>query len=407
MRTCRVARRSTSRGRATASSPNDAETSGSGAILSGLFPALPHQVTAGLSRTPCPAPAIVTTATRPRTVTPDTARPRAVLTVVLLVLLLVAGQLLGAAPAAQAAVPTNDETAIAPRAARHATVVQEEWVAPRQLDLTIESPALGTTAKVRLLTPDGWEERRRGQRWPVLYLLHGCCGDYTSWTTLADITSIAELRDVLVVMPEAGDTGFYSDWWNGGAGGPPAWETFHVREVRSIVERHYGAGHRRVVAGLSMGGFGALSYAARHPGMFRAVASYSGVVDTVHTPGASDLVLDIASRYVDDPLALWGNPTAQAHIWAAHNPVDLARHLRTIPVYLSCGNGAPGPLDPPDRTSELETLLEQENVLLAQRLRELRAKHLVTNFYGPGTHTWPYWERELKRSLPLLLAAMG
>ncbi|GAA5007335.1 hypothetical protein GCM10023317_42480 [Actinopolymorpha pittospori] len=126
-----------------------------------------------------------------------------------------------------------------------ARVIEEEWIAPRQLDLTIASPALGGPAKVRLLTPDGWEQRRPGQHWPVLFLLHGCCGDYTSWTSLTDVASITELRDVLVVMPEAGDVGFYSDWWNAGTGGSPAWEEFHLTEVRRILERDYGAGAPR------------------------------------------------------------------------------------------------------------------------------------------------------------------
>jgi diacylglycerol O-acyltransferase / trehalose O-mycolyltransferase len=333
---------------------------------------------------------------------PIVGRPavRARATVLLLSLLLLAG-LLGTGPAG-ATTSVRDSGA----GTNRARVVAEEQVAPRQVDLTISSPALGTEEKVRLLTPVGWDDRRPGQRWPVFYLLHGCCGDYTSWTSRTDVASIPALRDVLVVMPEAGDTGFYSDWWNAGAGGPPAWESFHLREVRQILERGYGAGHRRVVAGLSMGGFGALSYAARHPGMFRATAAYSGVVDTVHTPGASDLVLQIAGRYVPDPLALWGDPRAQAHIWAAHNPVDLALRLRHLPVYLSCGNGEAGPFDPPGSTNDLEKLLESENVLLAERLNRMGARHLVTHFYGPGTHSWPYWERELHRSLPMLLDAL-
>ena len=54
-------------------------------------------------------------------------------------------------------------------------------------------------------------------------------------------------------MPEAGDTGWYSDWWNDGQGGAPAWETFHLRELRPLLEQGYGAGQRRVVAGLSHG----------------------------------------------------------------------------------------------------------------------------------------------------------
>lgn len=314
---------------------------------------------------------------------------------VVLALVLLAG-LLGAAGPAQATEARQDKP----------VVVDEERVAPRQVDLTIASPALATEAKVRLLTPDGWEDRRPGQRWPVLYLLHGCCGDYTSWTGATDVENFTELRNVLVVMPEAGVTGWYSNWWNYGEGGAPAWETFHLREVRTIVERHYGASDRRVVAGLSMGGFGALSYAARNPGFFRAAASYSGVVDNRHTPGAAGTILGFVRRYNLDPLALWGDSGAQADIWAAHNPVDQAHRLRHIPIYLSCGNGENGPLDPPDVSGGIEVLLEDENLLLAERLDEVGARHVVTHFYGPGTHAWAYWERELRLSLPLLLKAL-
>ncbi|WP_406044072.1 hypothetical protein OG799_06530 [Micromonospora sp. NBC_00898] len=56
-----------------------------------------------------------------------------------------------------------------------AYVTQKTSVAPRQVDLTGQSPAVGRTANVRLLTPDGWEQRRPGDHRPVLCLLHGCC----------------------------------------------------------------------------------------------------------------------------------------------------------------------------------------------------------------------------------------
>ncbi|MEU6172564.1 alpha/beta hydrolase family protein [Streptantibioticus parmotrematis] len=287
-----------------------------------------------------------------------------------------------------------------------ARVVAEQQVAPRQLDLTIQSPALGTTAKVRLLTPDGWSEHTR-RHWPTLWLLHGCCGDYTSWTAMTDVASLAPLRQVLVVMPEAGDTGFYSDWLNEGAFGPPRWETFHLTEVRRILEASYGAGADRTVAGLSMGGFGALSYAGRHPGMFRAVASFSGVADPLNTPGGTDNVLEIARGQGADPYALWGDPVADRAVWAAHDPYDLARSLLRVPVFLSCGDGTAGPYDKPGVTSPYETLFLAENRHLASRLGALGDHRLVTDFYGPGTHTWPYWQRELHRALPMLLKAMG
>jgi diacylglycerol O-acyltransferase / trehalose O-mycolyltransferase len=299
----------------------------------------------------------------------------------------------------------------AARAAQHgpgdgAKVVAQQQVAPRQLDLTVSSPALGTTAKVRLLTPDGWQQGSH-RHWPTLWLLHGCCGDYTSWTAMTDVASIPQLRRVLVVMPEAGDTGFYSDWLNHGAGGAPGWETFHLTELRRILESSYGAGPDRTVAGLSMGGFGALSYAARHPGMFRAAASFSGVVDTLYQPGGADNVLSIAQENGADPYALWGDPVADRAVWAAHDPYDLAPLLTSIPVFLSCGDGTAGPYDPPGATSAFETLFLAENQQLAGRLHALGDRRLTTDFYGAGTHSWPYWQRELHRSLPMLLTAMG
>lgn len=284
-----------------------------------------------------------------------------------------------------------------------ARVVAVEQVAPRQVDLAIDSPALGTTAKVRLLTPDGWGQRL-GRSWPELWLLHGCCNDYTAWTAASDVASIGALRHVLVVMPEAGRTGFYSDW----KGGTPGWERFHLQEVRQIVERGYGGSGRRAVAGLSMGGFGALSYAARHPGMFRAAASYSGVVDTTYPDGGVANVQQIVTGEGADPAALWGDPVADASVWAAHNPYDLAGRLRGIPTFLSCGNGEPGPLDPPGTGfNDFEHLFSLENQALADRLHDLGAAHLTTDFYGPGTHSAAYWQRELHRSLPMLLRAIG
>lgn len=285
-----------------------------------------------------------------------------------------------------------------------AYVMAQQQVGPRLVDLTVQSPALARAAKVRLLTPDGWEQRRRGDHWPVLYLLHGCCDTYDSWTRETDVEELGDLRDVLVVMPEAGAVGFYSDWWNGGAGGPPAWETFHLRELRTLLEHDYGAGHQRVIAGLSMGGFGALSYAARNPGMFRAVASYSGVVHPLFDNFPQGL-MSFLRQFGEDPLALWGDPVAQRPIWEAHDPYYLAKKLRSIPVFLSCGDGRAGPFDPPDAFDQGEAGLYLMNLALVTRLQEVGVR-LTTDFYGPGTHTWPYWERELHRSLPLLLNAL-
>jgi diacylglycerol O-acyltransferase / trehalose O-mycolyltransferase len=292
---------------------------------------------------------------------------------------------------------------------RAPVVTAERSVGERLVDVTIDSPALGGPATVRLLTPDGWDDRGPRDRWPVLYLLHGLFGSHADWTEQSDVEIVPALRDVLVVMPDAGN-GYYSNWWNGGRYGAPAWERFHLDEVRSIVESRYGGGVRRAVAGLSMGGYGALAYAARRPGMFRAVASYSGQVHQLHP----DSVAQWRQVYESEDGAvfrnLWGDPVTQRTIWQRtiwqrHDPYWLADRLRRIPVFLACGDGHPGPLDPVGEPyDEIEAFDRVLNESLVVRLRAVGVA-VTTHLYS-GTHSAPYWERELHRSLPMLLGAV-
>ncbi|MEO8274403.1 MAG: alpha/beta hydrolase family protein [Chloroflexota bacterium] len=276
-------------------------------------------------------------------------------------------------------------------------VVNVEIVDERVRDLTIQTPSLPGSVGVRLLLPAGFESQP-DRRWPVLYLLHGAGIDqdaYRAWTEGTDVATLVAPTDLLVVMPEAGSYGWYSDWWNGGNGGQPMWETFHLVELRAILERDWHAGDQRVIAGLSMGGYGAIAYAARHPGLFKAAASFSGPLDIV-----------AEKDYIGPDVALWGDPAAQSDVWQAHNPIDLAEALRGTPLFISWGNGAQGPLDPDPVTDTDEAFRALSNQAFVQRLEDLGIPATVDD-YGPGTHTWPYFERELHRSLPLLLQALG
>jgi diacylglycerol O-acyltransferase/trehalose O-mycolyltransferase len=276
-----------------------------------------------------------------------------------------------------------------PSASPSAPVVAQHQVAPRQLDLTVRSEALGRTAKVRLLTPVGWAPSS-SKRWPVLYLLHGCCDSYKSWTRSTDIADLPQLRDVLVVMPEGGDVGFYSNWQEG-----PRWQDFHLRELPRILER-YGAGPRRAIAGLSMGGLGAMDYAARRPRMFRAAASFSGVL---HPLGAPRFWLGLFSNYTPDELDIWGDPKADRDVWRRHDPTALLPALKGIPLFVSAGDGQGAKRD------AIEIVVGAESRAFARRARALRVP-LIEDLYRGGTHDWPYWQRELHRALPLLLAPL-
>ncbi|WP_413812466.1 alpha/beta hydrolase [Streptomyces sp. OE57] len=302
------------------------------------------------------------------------------------------------------------------RADNGASVIAQNFLDPNTVDITIDSVALGHAASARIILP-----RRFGTRssasWPVLYLLHGGYGAYVDWARHSDIAGLSRKRDVLVVMPDGGELGFYTDWWARGAGNKPGWETFHLVELSQILVRGLRAADRRAIAGLSMGGFGAMSYAARHPGSFRAAASFSGTLDMLHPtvepvssdPYATWLLRTHIAPNGYDPLGLFGDPTAQRAVWAAHNPADLVENLRGTKLFVSCGNGRIGPLDPPGTDpSDVSARFEASQLLQNQEFVKRATSHEldVTFETYTGTHTWPYWAREFEKVFPLLMRAI-
>jgi S-formylglutathione hydrolase FrmB len=281
-----------------------------------------------------------------------------------------------------------------------ATIVATARVSDRIRDLTVDSPAVGSRVDVRLILPPEFDAQP-SRRFPVLYLLHGCCDTPESWTRSTDVERLVADAGVLVVMPEGGPAGFYSDWLSG-----PHWETFHVVELWQILQQRYRAAGARAVAGLSMGGLGALDYAARHPGAFRAAASFSGIVHTRLSAAESDGYVGLVRDQGGDPARLWGDPVTDAAVWAEHNPYDLAGRLRGVPLFISAGDGEPGPLDPPGTAPDsIERSIHAENVAFAGHLRALGVPAHI-DLYGAGTHSWPYWQRELHRAWPMLRAAL-
>ncbi|GAA3799610.1 alpha/beta hydrolase family protein [Sphaerisporangium flaviroseum] len=284
-----------------------------------------------------------------------------------------------------------------------ARVVAEDRAGDRRMELTIRSPALGATVRVRLLLPPGWSKDAT-RTWPVLWLLHGGLDDHKAWTRRTDVERLTANTGALVVMPDGGRCGGYSDWWNGGDGGPPRWETFHLTELREILERDYRAGTQRAIAGYSMGGQGAMLYAARHPGMFKAAASFSGAVHIL-APGVPQAVFlgTTAGCFGTDWKRIWGDPADQREIWQQHNPYDLAGKLRGVRLYVASGDGRKKPGewfgDGP------EELAYKSAKAFANRLQELGVP-VTTHFYR-GRHTFSYWQTELHRAYPMLTEAIG
>jgi S-formylglutathione hydrolase FrmB len=283
-------------------------------------------------------------------------------------------------------------------------LVSSQRLDPRLLDLTLSTPALAGPTHVRVLLPGGYR-KQKPKRYPVLYLLHGAFGNSTDWTEKGAAEGITTGRKVIVVMPDGGQGGWYTDWVNRGQGGPPEWETFHVGQLIPWIDDRYrtvSSRGERAIAGLSMGGFGAMSYAARHPDLFSWAGSFSGAVDINYPPVAA--IIDLEAP-VDGGLPgdQFGDRILAEANWRAHNPWDLAANLRGMQLVIDTGNGQPGPLDPPDKSFDpIEYGVHDMSVSFHQRLLSLGIAH-TWNDYGPGTHTWPYWQRDLAEGLPSMM----
>ncbi|MFD4029427.1 alpha/beta hydrolase [Streptomyces sp. NPDC058637] len=285
-----------------------------------------------------------------------------------------------------------------------ARIVSESRIDARTLDLTVDSPAVGRTLPVRVVLPAGFETQP-DRTWPVLYLLQGAHDDYTSWTRETDVEQFLADKDVIAVMPSSGPTGIPTAWWNYGSSSAPDYETFQVEEVMELLRLRYRASGTRAVAGVSTGGYGALAFAARHPGTFGAAASYSGIVDTTAI-GMPTVLNAIVARELLLPLTLWGSPLLNRERWILRNPAAQAGKLSGTRLYLSQGSGIPnidfGNLE----GAFLEGSLWRQAQGFTERLKALNVPAEV-HLYSGGSHAWPYWQREFKTSWPLLAAGLG
>jgi S-formylglutathione hydrolase FrmB len=274
-----------------------------------------------------------------------------------------------------------------------------------------------------VLLPKGYDPSG-DTRYPVLYLLHGADGHYSDWITMGNAqklidqeTAADHLAPFITVMPDGGLWGMYSDWYGedaGDASPPPAYTTYDIHELIPWIDANFPVltGRRdRAVAGLSMGGLGAMSYAARYPDLFSVAGSFSGAVDTdLDYPAGNELLTAISVGFTDGlpDACVWGDPTTDDVYWRADDPTYLASNLHGVSLFVASGNGEPGPLDTPssDAGGSIEATVWEMNQAFAGALQG-DGIPFTSYFYGPGTHSWPYWQRDLVHFLPQMEAAFA
>ncbi|MCF2528690.1 alpha/beta hydrolase [Yinghuangia soli] len=267
---------------------------------------------------------------------------------------------------------------------------------------------------VRILLPQGYQTNP-ANAYQSLYLLHGGTGDFDDWSRVdeGDIVQLAAQASYngIVVMPEGGSAGWYSNWQTGTKGNiAPQWETFHIQQLVPWIDANFNTlktKQGRMIAGLSMGGYGALRYAGRFPELFGAAAGFSPGTNIempwaqtlIHasvvaptSPGAS--IGDPANIPDLDPYRyplgwLWGPHQVfgpNGPNWDAQNPVKLATagKYQTYPHKLALYAGT-------DEADIHGSVVDMHNNLKA--VEGPVAKHRFCA--GPGNHSWPYWRNGL------------
>jgi enterochelin esterase-like enzyme len=293
---------------------------------------------------------------------------------------------------------------------------------------TIWSPSLGANKALVVYLPPSYTAAA-STRYPLLVYLHGRTGNERNWVDAGRLNQTMDslLRagapEAIIAMPD-GDDGWYTTWNQLGdvnacrvdtARREPAatycvpWTRYDDYIARDIVS-HMDARYRtkanresRGIAGLSMGGFGALTVALQYPEVFAAAASHSGVVSPrylgptpfVPPPRYANTTAELqaaASTLWSDLRSVMGTDTIG---WNARDPGRMAQRFQQ--------RTATGGARMPQLMFDVgvDDLYVDQNRDLHATLTRLGVPHRYAEW--PGAHTWSYWQGHAAESLQFLL----
>lgn len=228
----------------------------------------------------------------------------------------------------------------------------------------IYSPSMHKLSKCLVIKPANYTVQ--GAPYPVLYLLHGWSGNFAGWLTDApQLRRHADTYNMLIVCPDGG----YDSWYiDSPVDTNVCYETHVSVEVVNYVDYYYHTRRDhggRAIAGLSMGGHGALLLAARHPDVFGAAGSMCGGLD-----------LRPFKKNDWDLKGVLGSPSAHWKNWEDHSVLNLVPLLKKskISLLIDCGVG---------------DFFLDVNRAMHQRLLDAKIPHEYTE--RPGEHNHEYW----------------
>jgi len=292
------------------------------------------------------------------------------------------------------------------------TVTGWRWITSRTFEVDITTAKVAASAvngphRVRVTLPDDYFQSGT-TRYPVLYLLHGGAGGNSAqWTTGGGTAeALTSGRPLITVMPDGGKVGWYTNWVSQ-SGGAQAWRDFHVDQLIPWIDanlRTIAAKAGRAIAGLSMGGFGAVRYAQDRPDLFAFVGSFSGAVD-LGDSGTRSVITEQATQNGYSGNAIFGNPFWPFDgTWNALNPVSRAARLQGVSVALYAGGGS-------NDNDVLEGTMRTSAEHLHAALDAAGVPHFWWMYGRPGFgcdggHNFGCWNFALNDAIPRMLAVL-
>ncbi|WP_117882463.1 alpha/beta hydrolase [Aureibaculum luteum] len=234
--------------------------------------------------------------------------------------------------------------------------------------LIVHSKTMNKDIKNVVITPDSYT--KKGQAYSVIYLLHGAGGDYKDWLKKAPkIKTYADLYNVIIVCPDGNKTSWYFD---SPIDSTMQYETYVSKELVTQIDKSYNtkASYKnRAIAGLSMGGHGALYLAFKHTDIFGVAASMSGGVDIRPFPRS----WDISKRL--------GSYAENKETWENNTVINLVHLLdgKNLKFLFDCG---------------VDDFFYDANKRLHKKLLERNIPHDYIE--RPGGHTNTYWKNSIK-----------
>ena len=246
------------------------------------------------------------------------------------------------------------------------------------LHCEIKSESIRMVTSLHVILP---QDIHRINREPVktLYLLHGRSHNYSVWTRYTGLEQYAQMYNIAVIMPEV-NRSFYSDMRYG-----LDYQTYIAEELPGLCEAmfHISRDHRdRYIAGMSMGGYGALKTALSHPGCYAGCGALSAVTELPrhiretpeNTPKKQEFRgifgEDLQTAPADDIYHLVSQAASQS------------RQDQLPRLYLACGK---------------QDHLYPESVRLNRHLKKMNYPALFEEW--DGTHDWNFWDSAVKRVL--------